>query len=123
VITYEASGFQPPAPVVRARLVGPAGAQADVPLLLDTGADVSVIPRDAARAVGARVGRSSAAIQLLVGQEIVLEQAQLTIEFMRYRFRGAFLVLDSSYGIVGRNILSALTLTLDGPRLEWSVAD
>ena len=103
--------------------MGPAGAQVDVPLLLDSGADVSVIPSDAARAVGARLGRSSAAIQFLVGQEIVLEQAQLTIEFMRYRFRGAFLVLDSSYGIVGRNILNALTLTLDGPRLEWSVAD
>jgi len=123
VPAYEAAGFQPPAPVIRARVIGPAGARADVPLLLDSGADVSVIPRAAASAVGALVGRSTAAIQFLVGREIVLEEAELAVEFMRYRFRGAFLVVDSSHGIIGRNILNGFALTLDGPRLEWAIAD
>ena len=120
---YEAAGFQPPAPVIRARVVGPAGARADVPLLLDSGADVSVIPRAVASAVGGHIGRSTAAIQFLVGPDIVLEQADLAVEFMRYRFQGSFLIVDSSLGVVGRNILNALALTLDGPRLEWSIAD
>lgn len=119
---YETTGFQPPAPVVRARVVGPAGARSRVPLMLDSGADVSVIPLETARAVGAVISRSTAPIQFLAGQEILLEQAELAVEFLRYRFRGAFLVVDSGYGIVGRNILNALALTLDGPRLEWSAA-
>lgn len=120
---YETSGFQPPAPVIRAKIVGPAGARTDVALLLDSGADVSVVPRAAASAVGARISRSTAAIQFLVGQEVMLEQAQLAVEFMRYRFRGAFLVVDSTHGIIGRNILNAFALTLDGRHLEWSIAD
>lgn len=120
---YETEAFQPPAPVVHARIVGPAGARSDVRLLVDSGADVSVVPRDAAVAVGARIARSAAPIQLLSGQELVLDQAELAVEFLRYRFRGAFVVIDSDHGVVGRNILNALRLTLDGPRLEWSVVD
>ncbi len=118
---YETTGFQLPAPVVRARIIGPAGARSDVPLVLDSGADVSVVPRASAIAVGARIGRSPAAIQFLVGQEIVREEAELAVEFLRYRFRGTFLIVDSSYGICGRNILNAIALTLNGPRLEWSI--
>lgn len=104
-------------------MVGPAGSHSDVPLVIDSGADISVVPRGAASAVGATIVRSTAAIQFLVGQEIALDQADLAVEFLRYRFRGAFLVVDSSYGVVGRNILNALKLVLDGPGLEWSVAD
>jgi hypothetical protein len=120
VPAYERAGFQPPAPVVRARVVGPTGSHADVPLVIDSGADVSVVPLGAASAVGAPITRSTTAIQFLAGEEIVLDQADLAVEFLRYRFRGAFLVVDSTYGIVGRNILNALRLTLDGPELEWS---
>lgn len=116
---YEAADLDPPAPVVRARIVGPAGSQPDVPLLIDTGADVSAIPLAAANAVGADIVRSRAAIRLLTGQEIRSDQAELAVEFLHFRFRGAFLVLDSTHGIVGRNILNGLRLTLDGPRLEW----
>lgn len=117
--TYEAAGFQPPAPVVRARVVGPGGSHSDVPLLIDSGADISVIPLGAAHTVGARIRRSTAPIRFLAGEELVLDQADLAVEFLRYRFRGAFLVVDSTHGIVGRNILNALRLTLDGPGLEW----
>ena len=89
-------------------------------LVIDSGADVSVVPLAAASAVGAAMVRSTMPIQFLAGEEIVLDQAELAVEFLRYRFRGAFLVVDSTYGVVGRNILDAFRLTLDGPRLEWS---
>lgn len=91
-----------------------------MPLVIDSGADISVVPLGAATAVGAPIVRSTTAIQFLVGQEMMLDQADLAVEFLRYRFRGAFLVVDSSYGVIGRNILNALRLTLDGPQLEWS---
>jgi hypothetical protein len=104
-------------------VIGPGGSKSNVPLLIDSGADVSVVPRTAAVAVGARLDRSSAPIQFLVGPDVTLEQAELAVEFDRYRFRGAFLVVDSGHGIVGRNILNALLLRLDGPRLEWSIGE
>lgn len=116
---YEGGDVDPPAPVVRARIIGPADSQADVPLLIDSGADVSAIPRSAANAVGADIVRSRAAIQLVTGQEIRSDQADVAVEFLRFRFRGTFLVLDSTHGIVGRNILNGLQLTLDGGHLEW----
>jgi predicted aspartyl protease len=109
--------------VIRGRVIGPEGTRSNVPLLIDTGADVSVIPLAAANAVGAIISRSTAPIQFLAGQEIVVDQSDLAIEFVRYRFRGSFLVVDSEYGVVGRNVLNALALTLDGTRLEWSIAD
>ena len=35
-------------------------------------------------------------------------------------FRGQFLVIDEEVGILGRNILNALALLLDGPQQTWS---
>ena len=35
-------------------------------------------------------------------------------------FRGQFLVIDQEVGILGRNILNALALLLDGPHHTWS---
>lgn len=37
-----------------------------------------------------------------------------------YRFRGPFVVAESDYGLLGRNILNQLVCTLDGPGQVWS---
>jgi hypothetical protein len=34
-------------------------------------------------------------------------------------FRGQFLLIDQEHGILGRNILNAVPLVLDGPKLSW----
>lgn len=119
---YEAAGFQPPAPVIRARVQGPSDEVAtEVPLLIDTGADVSVIPLAATRSAGAIVRPATVAIQFYTGEEIALQETEVTVSFLRYRFRGCFLVAESDYGIAGRNILNLLALVLDGPQQTWSV--
>jgi predicted aspartyl protease len=118
---YETDGFEPPAPVARAFVRGPnPGVYRDLPLLIDTGAEVSVIPRLAAEAVGADIRPSGIVLRFYDGSETRLEVADVELEFLRYRFRGSFLVADATYGIVGRNILNLLVLTLDGPSLTWS---
>ncbi len=33
--------------------------------------------------------------------------------------RGRFLLIEQGWGILGRNILNALPILLDGPRLAW----
>ncbi|MGH7862519.1 MAG: aspartyl protease family protein, partial [Candidatus Dormibacteraceae bacterium] len=116
---YESGEFEPPAPVARARVGGPGQmAQTNVPLLLDSGADVSVIPLSVARVGGASVEPAAVPVRFLGGDMVTYEQAMLTVEFGRYRFRGMFLVADVEYGVLGRNILNLLVLTLDGPGLS-----
>ena len=117
---YEAGIFKPPAPVVRALVRGPTNLASDVPLLVDTGADVSLIPLKVASVVGAQTHPSSAPIQSLGGEEMSCLEADLTTEVLGYRFRGPFLIMESDYGILGRNILNLLFVTLDGPNLSWS---
>lgn len=118
---YEAEGFFPPAPVIRSLVRGPRGDEyRDVPLLIDTGADVTVLPIHVANAVGAVQHPSNVPILLFNTREITFLQAELQIEFLRFRFRGIFLLSESAYGIVGRNVLNYLVLTLDGPGQMWS---
>jgi hypothetical protein len=118
---YETEGFSPPAPVVRSLVRGPEGqVYQDVPLLLDSGVDVTVLPLHVANAVGAVALPSEVPILLFNAREYRLMQAELQVEFLRFRFRGHFLLGELEYGVVGRNILNLLVLTLDGPRQTWS---
>lgn len=47
---------------------------------------------------------------------------QLAMSFAGRTFRGQFLLIDQNYGIIGRNILNAVPLLLDGPCLAWELA-
>ena len=118
---YETGQFAPPAPVARVVIHGPTGRRrADVPLLLDTGADVSIIPRAAAEDVAAVIRSADVAIRFYDGSEAACDVADVSLEFLRFRFQGAFVIGDEEYGVLGRNILNVLMLTLDGPRQVWS---
>lgn len=118
---YEGDSFVPPASVARATIRGPSGrSQSAVPFLLDSGADVSILPRSVAEAAAAVIRPSEVAIRTYDGSESICDLAELSVEFLRFRFQGEFLVADAEYGVLGRNILNLLRLTLDGPALNWS---
>ena len=118
--TYESEGFEPPAPLARAVVAGAGQTIADVRMLLDTGADVSVIPRAIAKELGVAVRPSGILLQTYDGHQTQAVVADVSIEIGPYRFHGTFVVAEADYGILGRNILNLLRLTLDGPRLLWS---
>lgn len=118
---YEGGDFEPPAPVARALVRGPSGlALPNVPLLIDSGADITIIPRSVAEDVGAQVRPSDILVRLYDGTQTACYTAELTVTFLRYRFRGPFVVAESDYGLLGRNILNLLVCTLDGPGQVWS---
>jgi len=115
--------FTPPAAVLNARLRNPQNRTIipDVLLLIDTGADVTLLPRDAVNAAG--IEQTGASYELLafdgtsstagvVRADLLLPRGQV--------FRGQFLVINQQVGILGRNILNALALLLNGPRQTWS---
>jgi hypothetical protein len=122
MLAYDATHFQPPAPVATVTLRNPATGVvcADVPMLLDSGADVSLAPEAMVRQIGVTPtpGRQ---YQLVAfdGTMSFAPVVQLELVFCRRTFRGQFLLTDQDSGILGRNVLNALPLLLDGPRLVW----
>jgi predicted aspartyl protease len=121
--SYDASHFDPPAPVARVTLRNPqSGATvSEVPLLLDTGADVTLLPRTTVEQLG---------VPLLAGQRYELRGfdgsrsfapvAILDMIFLKRAFRGRYLLIEAERGILGRDILNHVTVLLDGPQQQWS---
>lgn len=91
-------------------------------MLIDTGADVTLLPRKAVESLGV-IDQEAQSYQLVGfdGSESLARAVTLEILLDRWTFRGQFLLIDQEWGILGRNILNALSLLLDGPRLAWNV--
>lgn len=119
---YDSSAYHPPAPValvtVRSPMTG--ATVADVPMLIDTGADISILPSAAvSELVDPLVAQTNFELQGFDGTTTSLPAATLEIEFLGKAFRGQFLLLAGTSGILGRNVLNALPLLFDEPALTW----
>ena len=118
---YDDKGFAPPAPVARVVLRHPdSGASvADVRMLIDSGADATLLPRPAVTSLGL-VGTSERyLLESFDGTTGESEAVVAVLVFLGKSFRGRFLQVDSEVGVIGRNILNRIRLLLDGPSLNW----
>lgn len=88
-------------------------------MLIDSGADVTLIPKAIATTIGGVVGGQRYQLVGFDGATSESEAVQATVVFLNKRFRGQYLVVDAEIGILGRDVLNHLRLTLDGPKLEW----
>jgi len=108
---YDEISFSPPAPVVSTRLRNPeSGAtREDVLLLIDSGADVTLLPRSAVEALGIQ---SSAAYELMGfdGTKSLADVVQADLLFLHKTFRGQFLLVNQEIGILGRDVLNSLAI-------------
>jgi hypothetical protein len=100
------------------------GAQAGVPMLLDTGADVTLLPAERVRQLKIPIDHSQA-YELLAfdGTRSTAAAAHLDLIFLGLTFRGRFLLIDQPDGVLGRNILNHLKMVFDGPSLRWDKLD
>jgi hypothetical protein len=115
---YDPVRFQPPAPVasVTLRNLQTGQAFADVPTLLDSGADVTLVPATAAQQIGVSVDpQVRYELAGFDGTAHFAPVVRLELAFCRRTFRGLFLVIDQECGVLGRNVLNSVPLLLDGP--------
>ena len=121
---YDTTQFDPPAPVanVTIRNLDRDTIHSDVPMLLDSGADVTLIPRTAADALGEILvpGRQYELTGFDGGVSFA-PVVRLELLFLGRVFRGQLLLIEEAWGILGRNVLNAVPILLDGPRLVWDM--
>jgi len=119
---YNAEDFDPPAPVAHVTLRNPAtGATlSEVPMLIDTGADITLLPRDYLDKLGIEPEEDMVyEVQGFDGETKFVNMVQLELIFLGRKFSGQFLLIDQSMGILGRNILNTIPILFDGPHAKW----
>ncbi|MFL6276889.1 MAG: retropepsin-like aspartic protease [Blastocatellia bacterium] len=119
---YDASLFNPPAPLARVTLRNPANRNSltDIAMLIDTGADITLIPQASANQLGLTIDPNTGyELMAFDGSTSVAQIVQLDLLFLRRVFRGRFLLTSQEYGILGRDILNHIRLVFDGPHLRW----
>ncbi|MBI3863031.1 MAG: retroviral-like aspartic protease [Planctomycetia bacterium] len=118
---YEGGSFAPPAPVARVvlrRADGTATAS-DIPMLIDSGADVTLIPKSALAVLGLVGAGQRYQLVAFDGTTSECEAVHADLILLNRRFRGQYLLIDHDVGILGRDVLNHLRLLLDGPALTW----
>ena len=121
--SYDASHFDPPAPVAHVTLRNPhSGATvSDVLLLVDTGADITLLPRLAVEQRGVPLlADQRYELMGFDGSKSFAPVVILDLLFLQCAFRGQYLLSEEERGIMGRDILNHVLLLLDSPQQQWS---
>jgi predicted aspartyl protease len=116
-----------PAPFAQVELADPVScvAQDGVIMLLDSGADVTVLPPWAAEKIGLRpdpVKRLE--VSSYDGRQSVRAVVQAKMRLGTFVFRIECILHDEDQvaGVIGRDVLNHLCLTLDGPERRWTLS-
>jgi predicted aspartyl protease len=123
---YDAQHYQPPAPVASLTLRTLDGRDltiSTVLALIDTGADVTLLPRWAVEQLGL-TPQADGGVRLawFDGSTRTTETVELVVSFQGGRFQGRYAVVDEPHGIVGRNLLNHFRHLFDGPAKMWQRA-
>lgn len=114
--------YNPPAALAKIKLRNPESQKiiADVPMLLDTGSDITLLPESFCKQIGAKISDTKF-LELTGFNESISITYYVYIEFIfpKKLFRGNFLVYNQEEGINGRDILNEFSLIFDGVNLEW----
>lgn len=113
--------FDPPAPLaeIALRNIETGERIKIISVLLDTGADISLLPLSAIKKL--RIKTSGEKVKLIGFDERVnvSDVYALQVIFLGKRLTGEYCVIDDEIGILGRDVLNQFSLIFDGVSLEW----
>lgn len=120
---YDDDGSTYPAPVATALVRHPDDSTivSDVRMLIDTGADTTLLPRLAVQSLGLVASAERYLLEEFDGALREAEAVHAVLVLENRSFRGLFLLVDSEVGVLGRNTLNHFRLLLDGSSLDWRV--
>ena len=119
---YDSTSFDPPAPLARVTLRDPKSGDtvSDVVMLLDTGADVTLLPQVPVNQLDVPlIPDLRYELMRFDGRTSFAPVVQLEMVFRNRVFSGQFLLIDQERGTLSRDVLNHLSLLLDSPRLTW----
>ena len=122
---YDSVGFDPPAPMIDVEISAPGsrGDQTVIRMLLDSGADMTCLPRSLVESLKSH---RSGSIEVLGYTRRPRIRRTIYIDF-RLAGKGIrdveVLPVESEYGLLGRDIMNNFDIRLDGPRLSLSFLD
>jgi hypothetical protein len=120
--TYDSNLFDPPAPVAVVSIQDPSSGNTvrNVPMLIDSGSDITLAPRTSVDELGVEIDPNAGyELQDFNGQVSVAQAVQLDLVFVKHTLRGKYVIGNSKLGILGRDVLNHLAILLDGPQLTW----
>jgi len=122
---YDEINFNPPAPVASVKLENLETGEivTEVSMLVDTGADITLLPKSIVEGLAIRFGEADYELEGFDGSRSKARAAELRLIFLDKKFTGQFLVSENEDGILGRDILNHLKLLFDGKNLEWSESE
>jgi hypothetical protein len=118
--------FEPPAPIAKIALRSIVTGERikDVLMLLDTGSDVSLLPRSLVKSLKIEpLQNESFRLEGFDGSQTSAEVFYLQVIFLGKRFTGKYCVIDEKIGILGRDVLNQVSILFDGVNLEWKAQD
>ena len=118
--------YSPPAPIAWVKLRNSDTLEIidNVPMLLDTGSDITLLPKTYCDRIGVKVSETESLELEGFNQTItVAYYVHLDFIFLNKLFRGKFLVYDCNEGIIGRDILNKFSILFDGINSEWTKQD
>jgi hypothetical protein len=118
---YDQGRFAPPAPVAGVLIRNPetGKAESSVAMLIDSGADVTLLPAAIASAIELPGAPSRYELVAFDGTTSFARAVRAELVFLRRTFKGQFLLTGAEIGILGRDVLNHVSLVLDGPNRSW----
>jgi hypothetical protein len=110
---YDAQGFDPAAPLATVTLCTRDRQKSltDVMMLIDSGADVSLVPESSVRPLGLEPDEQHGyELTAFDGSKSVAKSVQCDLVFLGKVYRGAYLVVQGAHGILGRDVLNHVSL-------------
>ncbi len=114
--------FDPPAPLAEIilRNIETGERVKTVSVLLDTGADVSLLPSSAIEKLQIEPSGEKVKLVGFGESENIADAYTLQIIFLGKRLTGDYCAIDDEIGILGRDVLNQFSIIFDGKSLEWN---